>query len=187
MDHCCFFNDSRVGNLDTRIPNVDHSLTEDITEFAQSCSHLYSHITKPLLDAVMVVTSLVTRANKIGSNLFLGPAITMTTIYFTGEILKAISPKFGLLAAKEAETKAYLRHCHSRVITNSEEIAFYGGSEVEKTVLRKAYEKECSASKRMHLSKLWYIFFEQFLLKYTWGASGMLVTAIPIFTGQSKT
>ncbi|OXA63187.1 ATP-binding cassette sub-family D member 2 isoform X2 [Folsomia candida] len=175
----------KVGNLDTRIPNPDHSLTEDISEFTTSVAHLYSHITKPLFDCLMVSLTLFQRSQAVGSNLFLGPFITLSVVGLTGQILKAISPRFGQLAAKEAETKAKLRHKHSRIVTNSEEIAFYGGGEVEKNILQDAYRQEYQQSKKIYFSKLWYVFFEQFLMKYCWGGTGMVVTAIPILTAHS--
>lgn len=179
----CSFTD-RVGNLDTRIPNPDHSLTEDITEFTASVAHLYSHITKPLLDSLLISLTLLQRARTIGSNMFFGPVITLGVIGLTGEILKAISPKFGAMVAEEADLKAKLRHCHSRVVTNSEEIAFYGGDKVEKRVLEEAFHKEIRQSKKIYSARLWYVFFEQYLMKYVWAGSGMVVTAIPILTGN---
>ena len=49
----------RVSNLDSRLDNPDHCLTEDISSFSSACAHLYSHITKPLLDATTVSFSLI--------------------------------------------------------------------------------------------------------------------------------
>lgn len=123
----------------------------------------------------MVSLTLFQRSQAVGSNLFLGPFITLSVVGLTGQILKAISPRFGQLAAKEAETKAKLRHKHSRIVTNSEEIAFYGGGEVEKNILQDAYRQEYQQSKKIYFSKLWYVFFEQFLMKYCWGGTGMVI------------
>jgi ATP-binding cassette subfamily D (ALD) protein 2 len=174
----------RVGNLDTRIPNPDHGLTEDISEFTTSVAHLYSHIAKPLLDLLLISVTLVRRGRSIGSNMFIGPALTLSVIGLTGQILKCLSPRFGQLVAVEADLKAKLRHKHSRIVTNSEEIAFYGGGLVEKKVLQDAYAQECSQSKKIYFAKWWYVFFEQFLMKYVWAGTGMVVTAIPILTGK---
>lgn len=57
----------RVSNIDDRIENADHRLTEDITAFASSVAHLYSHITKPLFDCALVGFALARASRKMGA------------------------------------------------------------------------------------------------------------------------
>ena len=48
----------RVSNLDSRIENADHCLTDDIQAFTSSVAHLYSHLTKPMLDSALITYSI---------------------------------------------------------------------------------------------------------------------------------
>ena len=52
-----------------------------------------------------------------------------------------------------------------RIITNSEEIAFYDGQKVELSNLTMAFKALVEQSNKISLQKLWYIMLEQFLMK----------------------
>lgn len=123
----------RVSNLDSRLSNPDQCLTEDLQAFSCSAAHLYSNVSKPLLDVVLMSAALfrvfAKRTNSDQRSVW--PfAIAMGTVVATGRILKAVSPHFGKLVAEDAERKGYLRYVHSRLVTNAEEVAFYDGSKV---------------------------------------------------------
>ncbi|CAH0403603.1 unnamed protein product [Chilo suppressalis] len=117
----------KVANLDARIENADHRLTEDVSVFTQSVAHLYSSLTKPCFDLLLIVLTLATYSNKMKGNIFLGPGIAFVVICLTGQLLRLLSPRFGALAGEEARMKANLRHAHARLIAHAEEVAFYGG------------------------------------------------------------
>ncbi|GFS85350.1 ATP-binding cassette sub-family D member 1 [Nephila pilipes] len=177
----------RISNLDGRLENADHCLTEDITSFAQSISHLYSHITKPLLDIIIINFTLFKMARSMGSYGMSGQLFAAAVVTITAHILRKVTPKFGKLVSEEAKRKGYLRFVHSRLITNAEEIAFYGGHKVESSLLQRSYKALALQMNQIYNKKLWYVMLEQFLLKYGWGAAGMIVISLPIMTGYART
>ncbi|KAG8178586.1 hypothetical protein JTE90_021006 [Oedothorax gibbosus] len=177
----------RVSNLDGRLENADHCLTEDITSFAQSVAHLYSHITKPLLDLIIINFTLFKMASNMGNYGSSGQVFAAAVVLLTAHILRKVTPKFGKLVSEEAKRKGYLRFVHSRLITNAEEIAFYGGHKIELSLLQRSYKALAWKMNEIYNKKLWYVMLEQFLMKYLWSATGMIIISLPIMTGYTQT
>eukprot|EP00111_Clytia_hemisphaerica_P017446 TCONS_00051624-protein len=174
----------KVGNLDSRLSSPDESLTEDLRLFCDSIAHLYSHMTKPILDLLLVCMTLSKMSNKRGQSWIQPISIASLVTVTTGHILKMSSPAFGKLVSEESSRRGTLRTVHSRVITNSEEIAFYGGHKVEHNLLQKTYQSLAGQINLILRKKLWYVMLEQFLMKYVWSASGLIMVSLPIMLGK---
>ncbi|ULT93008.1 hypothetical protein L5515_010042 [Caenorhabditis briggsae] len=175
-----------VSNLDTRLQNADQCLTEDITMFSQSVAHLYSHLTKPVLDIALITFTLLKLAVQrgTGQSTFLPTCMAILAVSITAKILKAVSPRFGHMVAEEAKRKGHLRYLHSRIITNSEEIAFYGGHQAEYKQLDGAFNSLYQQMMLIFKKRIPYIMIEQFLMKYVWSGTGMVMIALPILAAE---
>lgn len=79
-----------------------------------------------------------------------------------------------------------MRHIHSRIITNAEEIAFYGGHKVELMQLREAYSRLTVQMNLIFSQRLWFVMLEQFFMKYLWSGTGMIMVSLPILTATSS-
>lgn len=174
----------RVTVLDGRLDNCAQRLTDDIETVASTVSHLYGQITKPCFDILLMAIALANLVKSRNSNLLIGPVIISGVVVVSALVLRLVSPRFGHLVAQEAEKKGYLRHVHGRIVSNSEEIAFYNGHRVEQSHLRSAYRILTHHLEHMFAVKLWFVMLEQFLMKYVWSGTGMIVVSLPVFLPQ---
>lgn len=150
-------------------------MTEDIKNFTSLLAHLHSHISKPLLDVVVFTADLNRRVGKES----LGGAGVVVMV--TAELLQLLTPPFGQLVERGAELEGTLRSTHSRIISNSEEIAFYRGHNFEKKKLVGDFRGLVAHMSSYLRTKVPYHMLQGFLMKYTWGAFGLIMSAAPVF------
>ncbi|KAJ3041333.1 hypothetical protein HDV00_009474 [Rhizophlyctis rosea] len=162
-------------NLDHRIDGADQLITTDMNRFCNALASLYSNLGKPVLDMIIFNYQL---ARSIGS---LGMWGLLVNYGVTATILRAATPAFGKLAAEEAKLEGNFRSAHSRLITNAEEIAFYNGADLEHSILSRTYSRLIKHINRIYRIRIAYNMFEDFLIKYSWSAAGLLIAAIPVF------
>jgi ATP-binding cassette subfamily D (ALD) protein 2 len=58
---------------------------------------------------------------------------------------------------------------------------------VELNHLNRAYKAVCDQMTLLFRQRLWYIMLEQFLMKYVWSGTGMIMVSIPIIFGDKGT
>ncbi|OMJ19432.1 ATP-binding cassette sub-family D member 1 [Smittium culicis] len=96
-------------------------------------------------------------------------------------MLRALTPPFGALVAQEQKLEGELHFAHARIIENSEEIALWRGHNFERQVVQYRYNKLIQHVNRVFKLHVFYGMIEDFVIKYFWGAAGLLVCAAPVF------
>uniref|UniRef100_A0A803XY70 ATP binding cassette subfamily D member 3 n=1 Tax=Meleagris gallopavo TaxID=9103 RepID=A0A803XY70_MELGA len=125
----------KMGNLDNRIANPDQLLTQDVEKFCNSVVDLYSNLSKPFLDIVLYIFKLT---SAIGAQ---GPASMMAYLIVSGFFLTRLRRPIGKMTIIEQKYEGEYRYVNSRLITNSEEIAFYNGNLREKQTIHRTFRK----------------------------------------------
>lgn len=166
----------KLSNLDGGVgQGADQFITQDLTLFCASAANLYSSLGKPFVDICVFNYQLYQS---------LGPlALTglLSNYFLTASILRRLSPPFGKLKAVEGRKEGDFRALHARLIANAEEVAFYGGAEMEKTFLNKEFKSLKSWMEGIYMLKIRYNILEDFILKYSWSAYGYLLSSLPVF------
>ncbi|CAG8562276.1 9546_t:CDS:2, partial [Racocetra fulgida] len=94
---------------------------------------------------------------------------------------QALTPPFGKMVAEEQKLEGEFRFTHSRLIENAEEIALYSGHEVEKSILDRNYFALIKHINRIFRKRIYHGMLEDFIIKYFWGAMGLVLCSVPVF------
>lgn len=166
----------KLSNLDGGVgQGADQFITQDLTLFCTAAASLYSSLGKPLIDLFVFNYQLYLSLGPLASTLLL------TNYFATATLLRRLSPPFGKLKAVEGKKEGDFRGLHARLIANAEEVAFYGGSEVEKVFVTKAFQDLKKWMDGIYGLKVRYNMIEDFILKYSWSAFGYIITSLPVF------
>nr|XP_060478182.1 ATP-binding cassette sub-family D member 3 isoform X1 [Panthera onca] len=163
----------KMGNLDNRIANPDQLLTQDVEKFCNSVVDLYSNLSKPFLDIVLYIFKLT---SAIGAQ---GPASMMAYLIVSGLFLTRLRRPVGKMTITEQKYEGEYRYVNSRLITNSEEIAFYNGNKREKQTIHSVFRKLVEHLHNFILFRFSMGFIDSIIAKYLATVVGYLVVSRP--------
>ena len=178
--HDLYLNDNlnyyKLSNLDGGIgQGADQFITHDLTLFCSAAASIYSSLGKPLVDLFVFNYQLYRSLGPLALTGLLG------NYFATATLLRKISPPFGKLKAVEGRKEGDFRGLHARLIANAEEVAFYGGADIEKVYLNRSFKDLRGWMDGIYSVKVRYNMLEDFILKYSWSAFGYIITSLPVF------
>ncbi|XP_050023461.1 ATP-binding cassette sub-family D member 3 [Dermacentor andersoni] len=168
----------RMSNLDNRIANPDQLLTQDVEKFCGCLTDLYSNLSKPLLDIVLYVRWL---SVAIGQE---APGAMLLYLLFAGVILTRMRRPVGRMTIQEQKLEGELRYVNSRLITNSEEIAFYQGNEREQITLDNSFRRLVQHLRDFLEYRFTLGIVDDIVAKYLATVVGYLLISRPFMAGQ---
>ncbi|XP_062843524.1 ATP-binding cassette sub-family D member 3-like [Trichomycterus rosablanca] len=163
----------KVSNLDNRINNADQLLTQDVEKFCNSVVELYSNISKPLLDIIIYLCKLTTG---VGVQ---GPLSLLSYLVLSGSLLTMLRRPVGKMTVTEQKYEGEFRYINSRLITNSEEIAFYNGGRREKIIIHHTFYKLVEHLKQFIFFRFSLGVMDSIVAKYVAFVVGYLVISRP--------
>lgn len=162
----------------SRVEGCDHLIASDIERFATCFAEVLSQSMKPVFD-MLVYSVVLSRRQGL---------LTPLTLYswFAGSSLMCsrLLPPLGALAATEQFLEGQFRSKHTRLIANSEQVAFLGGEQQEKGALNQQFQKLMDHCRSCINQDLDYEVVNQYCNKYFVTVIGLYLVSRPIRLGR---
>ncbi|GAV47557.1 hypothetical protein ZYGR_0H04030 [Zygosaccharomyces rouxii] len=157
---------------------VQDNLTKDIAAFSNTVSSLLNQLLKPMLDLLLCSFRLL---NSNSSFMGEGTLALGLVVHISNQLLRAVQPNFTKLIMKRSTMESWFRSLHSNVHAHNEEIAIMRGQSNELTTLDYSFYELVLFMNREIKKRFAYDFASSFIIKYSWGAAGLVLCSIPIF------
>lgn len=165
----------QVSNLDNRISNADQLLTTDIEKFCDTVVDLYSNISKPMLDIGIYLYRLTVN---LGAST---PGIMMAYLLLSGVFLTYLRRPTAKMTVHEQKLEGEFRYVNSRLITYSEEVAFYQGNHREQLTLLASFYKLTRHLRNFLNFRVGMGFIDNIIAKYVAITVGFYAVSRPFF------
>lgn len=157
---------------------IQDYLTRDIYAFANNSSLLLNQLLKPMLDLILCSFKLLmSNSSMMGE----GTLALGLIVYISNSFLKMIQPNFTKLTMRRSSLESWFRSLHSNLHLNSEEISLLRGQSTELMNLDYSFYRLVVFLNRELKERALYDLATSFVIKYTWGAAGLVLCSIPIF------
>lgn len=165
---------------DSKIKDPDQRISTDVSRLALALASLPGQILKPTLDLLLCAKEL----SKSGVGSGEGTLALGMLAHFSTTILRFFSPPFAKLASEKANLEGQLRSGHSKIVANNEEIAFLLGHERELDYIDFCYYQLERFLKMEYWKRAIHEIAQSFIVKYFWGAAGLVLCSAPIFINK---
>ncbi|ODV80205.1 peroxisomal long-chain fatty acid import protein 1 [Suhomyces tanzawaensis NRRL Y-17324] len=160
-----------------KIKDPNQRITTDISRLANALSNLPGQLLKPTLDLLLCAQEL----SKSGVGNGEGTLALGLLAHFSTMILRLFSPPFAKLASEKANLEGQLRSSHSKIVSNNEEIALLRGHNKELDYIDYCYYNLERFLKNEFWKKAVHEIAQTFIVKYLWGAAGLVLCSAPVF------
>lgn len=182
--HKAYFDDMtyyKLNYVDRRVDSPEQRICEDIPKLTAGLSELTRELIVAAIDATFYGWQLYKYS---GTNKY--TAAIFAYVVGAGTFMTVAAPNFGGLFKKQAMLEGSFRHLHSRLKTNAESVAFYGGIAKEGDLLRNKFTEVRLHTARV-LGKQWrFNMVQDFLLKYLGATVAVGLIIGPFFAGEMR-
>ncbi|XP_054165377.1 ATP-binding cassette sub-family D member 3-like [Oppia nitens] len=169
----------RLNVLDNQCQNIDQLMTNDVEKFCNTIVDVYSNVSKPILDILILVQRLTTTYTGIST-----PASMIGYLIIAGTILTNSRRPMTKMTVTETQLEGELRYVHNKIIANCEEIAFYQGNVRERVTLINALTRLTNHLSNVSIFKFNIEFLDNIVAKYLATICGYLSLSIPFLTAR---